>query len=300
LKSRKWKRNKEFVVKERLVSVPIPRNDRLSAIVPIDRICEEEGRDVGEGTEAFLALCESVRKNGILQPLLLRRVCDEKSSFGGIYLLVAGRRRLAAARKAGHKAVPCYIVTMDAKEAALTAVVTDMDRVSRNMFELSDAIEEMRVRFHMSIAEISIGIGKTEIYIAGKLLLQRYTCEERGYILRNRIPEDIALVLLQIRDPAARLAAMRQVCEKRMNRTVAADYVRSVLSRSVPSPKNSLSDLQFFYNSVDKLMDALRHSGANADLERREYAEETVVTIRVAHRDARRCVQEKNLSGQKI
>lgn len=287
MKNRKWKRKVGLVRSEAPVTVPIPRDDRLSAIVPIDRICVEgENGAETEENEGFRALCDSVRRNGVLQPLLLRRICEEESSFGGVYLLVAGKRRLAAARAAGHRAVPCYIVTMDAKEAAATAFVTDCDRVCRNMFELSDAIFEMHDRFAMPIAEIAARIGQSEVYTAGKLLLQRYTVSERDFILEKGIDEEIALILLQVRPNERRATILRQVWEKGMSRSAAAEYVKSVVSGRVPSPQNALSDLRFFYNSVDRLMKALHHSGAEASLERQELAKETVVTIRVAHRRA--------------
>ena len=281
MKNRKWKRKMDFVKKELPATVPIPRCDRLSAIVPIDRICVEGEEMVGE--EETGDLFDSVKRNGVLQPLLVRRICEEESSFGGVYLLVAGRRRLAAARKAGHRAVPCYIVTMSAKEAAVTAFVTDIDRSGKDMFALSDAICEMRGEFSMSVSEIAYRIGRSETYTAGKLLLQRYTSEEREYILENGVSEEVALLLLQIKENGRRAAALRQVCEKNMDLGVASDYVRSVVTGTLPSPRNSLSDLRFFYNSVDRLMTALRRSGADATLERKEYSKETVVTIRVQH-----------------
>lgn len=283
MKSRKWKR-KVGVIKEPTIPLaPVQKDGRLSAIVPIDRICVE-GQSTVARDAAFLELCDSVKQNGVLQPLLLRRICEEESSFGGVYLLVAGKRRLEAARLAGHRAVPSYIVTMSAKEAAITAYLTDSHYAPRNMFELSDALEDMRSRFGMSIQEIASRVGKTDIYAAGKLLLQRYTERERRYILENGIEEDVALILLQIKEPERRLAVMMQVHEKKMNRRATEEYVQSVLLGSVPSPKNALSDLRLFYNSVDRLMTALRRSGADASVERSELANETVVTIRVMHK----------------
>ena len=263
--------------------VPIPREDRLSAIVPIDRICVE---DEIKNTSSFETLCESVKRNGVLQPLLLRRICDESSSFGGLYLLIAGKKRLAAAKAAGHRAVPCYIVSMDAKDAAISSFLTDVDFASKDMFDQSDAVYELKKRFGMTIDEISLRIGRTKMYVAGKLILQRYSEAERGYLRENLISEDKALALLQIQDENLRCNVMRQVCEKKMSLKMTLDYVRSVLSGSLPSKKNAMQDLRFFYNSVDRLMVALRRSGADAELEQCESMDETVVTIRVKHSEA--------------
>ena len=282
MRSRKLKERLNCAKEPMPISMPIQREDRLSAIVPIDRICVEGENEIVKDA-MFLELCDSVKRNGILQPLLLRRVCEENSSFGGVYLLVAGKRRLEAARLAGHRAIPSYIVTMDAKEAAITAYLTDSNCVQRNMFELSDAVKDMKERFGMTAEEIAARIGKTELYVAGKLLLQRYTERERSYILEKGVTEDVALILLQIRDSDCRLAAMVRVCDKKLGHKAVADYVQSIVSGSLPSPKNALGDMRLFYNSIDRLMTALRRSGADASMECGEFANETIVTIRILH-----------------
>ena len=116
-------------------------------------------------------------------------------------------------------------------------------------------------------------------------MLQRYDANEREYLRQCGVCEETALILLQIRDPERRRAVMCQVCEKKMTPEAAMDYVRSILSGSMPSAKNAITDLRFFHNSVDRLMTALRRSGADATVERTELAFETVVTIRVKHGD---------------
>ena len=214
MKNRKWKRKIEYVKKEPPIAVPIQRDDRLSAIVPIDRICVE-GQEEIERNELFFELCDSVKRNGVLQPLLLRRICDEDSSFGGVYLLVAGKRRLEAARMAGHRAVPSYIVTMDAREAAVTAFLTDCNRVEKNMFEQSDAIWEMKKRFGMTESEIAARIGKSETYVMGKMLLRHFSKEDREFIIAKKFSEDMALILLQIRDQERRAIIMREIWQKK-------------------------------------------------------------------------------------
>ena len=86
MRNRKWKRKVKELRQELPPSVPIDRGDRLSAIVPIDRICVE-GEEQYDEDAAFDKLCASVKRNGVLQPLLVRRICEEDSPFGGVYLL---------------------------------------------------------------------------------------------------------------------------------------------------------------------------------------------------------------------
>lgn len=258
--------------------MPIPRDDRLSAIVPIDRICVE---NEVLGTATHESLFESVKQNGVLQPLLLRRISEEDSSFGGLYLLIAGKKRLAAAKAAGHRAVPCYIVSMGPKDAAVSAFLTDLERTDQDMFAVSDTIFDLKQRFGMTVSEIAKRIGRSESYVAGKMVLQMYSDKERAYLRMNNITEEMALVLLQIKDKEKRMWATKQVCEKKMNVVSALDYVQTILNGSLPHKKNAIRDLGLFYNSIDRLMTALRRSGADAVLEQSETAEEAVVTIRV-------------------
>ena len=284
MRNRKWKRKVKELRQELPPSVPIDRGDRLSAIVPIDRICVEGEEQYNEDA-AFDKLCASVKRNGVLQPLLVRRICEEDSSFGGVYLLVAGKRRLAAARAAGHRALPCYIVTMDAKEAAVTAFVTDLDCAEKDMFAQSDAIAQMKREFSMTLPEIAARLGRSEIFVAGRLLLQHFGRSERSFILEKGIPEEIALALLQIKDRERRENTLLAVWEKKLQGKAAQDYIRMVVSGSIPPPHRSLADLTLFYNSVDRLMRALRNSGADASVECTELPLETVVTIRVARQN---------------
>ncbi len=273
----------EFSVKEPPLEMPFGREDRLSAIVPVDRICVD-GEEVLPSDEAFVMLCESVKRNGVLQPLLVRRISEETSGFGGVYFLVAGKRRLLAARAAGHRAVPCYIVTMDAREAVVASYVADADRSEKSMFEYSDAILDMKRRFGMTVSEIAAKIGRSEVYVAGKLFLGRYTPTERAFILENGISEEVALVVLQVRDVDRRQEALQAVCEKKLQGSAAQEYVRLFTAGAIPSPDRAPRDLRFFDNSVQRLMTALRNSGVEATLEKRELASETVVTIRVARK----------------
>ncbi len=295
MKNRKWKRGMEFCVKEESWQMPFDREDRLSAIVPIDRICVD-GEEMEPTDAAFAELCESVKRNGVLQPLLVRRVCNEESGFGGLYLLVAGKRRLMAARVAGHRALPCYIVTMDAKEAAVTAYITDVNHSEKNMFECADAILDMKRRFCMTVGEIALQIGRSELYVAGKLFLARYTAAERAFILEKGVSEEVALVVLQVREVARRAEVLQKVWEKRLQGEAAQEYVRLCVAGSIPPPERALQDLRFFDNSVQRLMKALRNSGVEATLERHELAAETVVTIRVARKSGEGAGQQNHLA----
>ena len=81
-------------------------------------------------------LSDSIRQNGILQPLTVRQ-------NGEIYELIAGERRLRAAKIAGLRAVPCIIMNISERNSAILALVENIQRQDLNYFDEAAAIENM-------------------------------------------------------------------------------------------------------------------------------------------------------------
>ena len=85
--------------------------------------------------EAILRLADSIRMHGMIQPLAVRRVTSR-----GKYELVAGERRLRAAKYLGLEKVPCFTVDADSEESAHLAIIENIQRENLNMFEQAQAI----------------------------------------------------------------------------------------------------------------------------------------------------------------
>lgn len=111
---------------------------------------------------ALRELADSIRAYGILQPLTVR-------DKGGYYELVAGERRLRAARMAGLREVPCLIAAVGEEDAALLALIENLQRRDLDYLEEAAAISRLIGRYGLSQQQAAEKLGKSQPAIANKL-----------------------------------------------------------------------------------------------------------------------------------
>ena len=109
-------------------------------------------------------LAESIRQNGILQPLTVRR---ENNSFQ----LVAGERRLRAAKLAGMTSVPCILVEMTGRNSAVMALIENIQRQDLSVFDEAEAIAKLIDYYGMTQEDAAIKLGKSHSTVANNLRL---------------------------------------------------------------------------------------------------------------------------------
>ena len=127
------------------------------------------------------ALAESIAQNGILQPISIRR-------NGDIYELIAGERRLRAAKMCGLRYVPCIIHEISERNSAILALVENIQRQDLSFFDEAAAIEKLISYYGMTQEDAASKLGKAQSTIANKLRLLRLSKEERELIVRFNLP----------------------------------------------------------------------------------------------------------------
>lgn len=135
------------------------------AVVPIDEIVpnpEQPRRHFDE--EALASLAESIRRHGLLQPLLVRRIA-------GRYELVAGERRLRAATRAGLTAVPVIVRESRPGERLELALIENLQRENLSALEEAEAYRHLLDNYGLTQDEIAERVGKTRPTISNALRL---------------------------------------------------------------------------------------------------------------------------------
>lgn len=110
-------------------------------------------------------LAESIKSSGILQPLIVQ-VAEE-----GTYKLIAGERRLRAAKVAGLDRVPCLIKDVSKRDAAIMGLVENIQREKLDPIDESEGYRKLIEEHDLSINDISIFVGKSRPYISNSLRL---------------------------------------------------------------------------------------------------------------------------------
>jgi ParB family transcriptional regulator, chromosome partitioning protein len=164
-------------------------------------------------------LADSIRSSGVLQPILVRRV-DEK------YQLIAGERRLRAARVAGLPAVPAVIRDLGDRETLELAVTENVMREDLNAIEMAHAYHSLQEKFQLSHDEIAARIGVNRSTVSNTLRLLRLPTELQDMVAQGDVSAGHARALLGLesadrQNELARLIAKRGLSVRQVESIVA-------------------------------------------------------------------------------
>lgn len=180
--------------------------------VDIDLIAPNPEQPRLQMDEAALAeLADSVREHGILQPLVVSRVVEP----GGVsYQLIAGERRLHAARRAGLARVP--VVVRETSPAGLLelALVENLQRADLGPLEAAQAYARLAGEFGMTQEAIAGRVGKGRAAVANTMRLLALPPAIKEGLSAGRISEGHARALLGLPDTAAQLGLYAEVAAK--------------------------------------------------------------------------------------
>jgi ParB family chromosome partitioning protein len=221
------------------------------------------------------ALAESIRRCGVICPLTVRREGDG-------WQLVAGERRLRAARMAGLETVPCVEAGFAGREAAIAALVENLQREELNFAEQARGFRRLIESHGLTQAEAARRLGLSQSAVANKLRLLRLSPRLLDAALEAGLTERHARALLRLDGEAERAAALEAMARESMTAARAEAYVASLTAPKRPrKPRVVVRDLRIFYNTVSRGVELLRSGGVEASVSREESPEAVVVTVRI-------------------
>lgn len=156
-------------------------------------------------------LSVSISQNGILQPLSVRKLKENS------YELIAGERRLRAAKLAGLTHVPCIEINTSVKNSAILSLIENIQRENLNFFEEACGIAKLIDFYGITQEETAKKIGKSQSAIANKLRLLKLSDAERKLISDYGLTERHARTLLRIPDRNIRIKAIENVNRQHLN-----------------------------------------------------------------------------------
>lgn len=252
-------------------------------LLPPERIRPNPAQPRREFDPASLgALAESIRQHGILQPLTVRRTMQG-------YELVAGERRLRAARMAGLREVPCLLLRVEAEESSLLALIENLQRSDLHYLEEASAIARLISVYGLSQEQAAQKLGCSQSAVANKLRLLRLSDECAALLRQSGLTERHARALLRLTDEQARLHALHHIAENSLNVAQTESYIDALLTQAqrTPPPKRApylVKDVRLFLNSIDRGLGVMQRSGVNAQTERADTDEEIRLLIRIPKR----------------
>jgi ParB family chromosome partitioning protein len=234
-------------------------------------------------------LSESIRENGILQPLTVRR------AHGGCYELIAGERRLRAAQMAGMELLPCLLTEVSDERSAVLALVEKLQRQDLGFFEEAEGIARLMEICGLPQEQMAKTLGLAPSTLSNKLRLLKLPPEMRGEINGAGLTERHARALLRL-EGEQRRQVLHTVIENHLNVQETDKLIDSLLTATSvgvaskpPAGRPTISlvrDVRLFVNTIHHAVDAMRRSGIAALSDMTESGEYLVYTVRIPKGDA--------------
>ncbi|MBQ8766994.1 MAG: ParB/RepB/Spo0J family partition protein [Clostridia bacterium] len=223
-------------------------------------------------------LAQSIRANGVLQPLLVRQLENGK------FELIAGERRLRAARLIGLTKVPCIINDISESDSAVFAVIENLQRQNLDYFEEAEALAILITDYRMSQEELCKKLGKAQSTISNKLRLLKLNEEMRYKISRAGLSERHARALLTLTDEVQRARALAIIIDRHLTVSESEMLIEQML-RKKEAPKRQMlkgfKDIRIFINTLNNAVDTIRRAGIDADSVKTETDEYVEYIVRI-------------------
>ncbi|EOB1206852.1 ParB/RepB/Spo0J family partition protein [Photobacterium damselae] len=153
--------------------------------------------------EALAELTESIRAQGIIQPIIVRELTNTH------FEIIAGERRWRAARQAGLKQVPCIVKSVDDRATMAIALIENIQREDLNVMEEAQALERLQSEFSLTHQQLAQAVGKSRTAVSNLLRLNQLATEVKHLVETKQIEMGHARALLAL--PTEQQLAIAQI-----------------------------------------------------------------------------------------
>lgn len=200
--------------------------------LPVERIIPNPHQPRNHIDDESLAeLAQSIREHGVLQPLIV--ASEPRSEF---YALIAGERRLRAARLAGLAQVPVVIRSASDQERLELALIENIQRADLSALETAEAYQRLADEFGLRHEDIARQVGKSRVAVTNTLGLIKLPDAVKEALRDGQISEGHAKALNGLRTEQAQLSALKTILEREMSVRQTEALVR-LLNGERPSRK---------------------------------------------------------------
>lgn len=226
--------------------------------------------------KALEELAESIRENGLIQPITVRE-------NGEAYEIIAGERRFRACKLAGFQQIPCNIMTPTEEQAAQLALVENVQRENLTAIEEARAYVQIMRQASLTQEQVAKKIGKTQSTVANKIRLLNLPEEIKDGILQRKITERHARALLSLNEEK-QIEAYHTIVEQQYNVRQTEGFIEEInkdkQKKKKQNTKGFTRNIQIGINSVNQCVTMIKKTGIDVVMEVNETAEEVCVVLK--------------------
>jgi ParB family chromosome partitioning protein len=194
-------------------------------------------------------LALSIKEKGIIQPIIIKR------STMDTFQLIAGERRLRAAKKVGLKKIPAIVKDAAPVEVLELALIENIQREDLNPLEAAEAFQRLINDFKLTHDELSLKVGKDRATVTNYLRILKLPPDIKKWIAEGTLSIGHAKALLQIEDVAFQIETSRKIIQKGLSVREAEAICKKTPSRASKPRKHVVKDPQ-----IASLEDKLRQN----------------------------------------
>lgn len=252
---------------------------RKSVELAISSVCAnpEQPRKFFSEEELF-DLRDSIAEYGVLQPILVKKDKD------GTYFLIAGERRLRAAKLAGLSKIPALIKDFDERDAAFISVVENVQREDLSYIEEACAYKKLIDDFGLTQGELAARIGKRQSTISNKLRILTLPQDIQQQLVDAHLTERHARALLRVDKPEIRKKVLQRVITHNLNVKQTEKLIDDYLAKEEDSMRKKRKigyiSYKIYMNTIKKAFAQIHDMEENAEFyedDKGEYVELKIV-----------------------
>lgn len=212
--------------------------------------------------EELNELKNSIAEFGVLQPVIVK-----KDKYG-LYLLIAGERRLRAARLAGLTKIPAMIKETDDKDSALISLIENVQRENLNYIEEAYAYKQLIDDYGLTQGEVARKVGKQQSTISNKIRILALPKDIQEQLAENKLTERHARALLKLVEESSRKKVLQRVIDNNLNVKQTEKIIEEVLKKEEEETrkKNKINYISYkiYINTLRKAFSQIAEMEKNA------------------------------------
>ncbi|MEK3979451.1 nucleoid occlusion protein [Psychrobacillus sp. FSL K6-2836] len=232
--------------------------------------------------EKIEELARTIHTHGVIQPIIIRKMDDEK------YEIIAGERRFRAMTKLKWAEVPAIIRNLSDKETASIALIENLQREELTAIEEAVAYQKLLKLHDLTQEALAQRLGKGQSTVANKLRLLKLPQEVQEAIMKKELSERHARALMAIKEKDTQLELMNMSIEKQWNVKQLEEKVNEIINPPLKNGKKDKSkrkvvskDVRIALNTIKQSLSMVTKSGINIKTEEEDTDEFYQITVKI-------------------
>lgn len=227
--------------------------------------------------DALMDLAQSIRENGLIQPITVREV-------EGIYQIIAGERRFRALKLNGVVEVPVMVMDANDIQMAEMALVENIQRENLSAIEEAKSYLDIMKFTGMNQSELALRVGKSQSSIANKIRLLNLDEDIQNAVSSKTITERHARALLSL-DENKQHGALEKIVKKGLNVAQTEKMIKEETQPKEEKKKVMLKgiskNIKIAVNTIHQAVAMVKRAGTDVDVSQEEYENDVIITIRI-------------------